>query len=98
MMFTLTANYVPPVNKYIQDSIATWCDSQPTPAASETVVPEMKMLDKRDDEPYTIRKLADGNCWMTENLRLGKTAVEIESTLSDVPSGTSFTLPVDAKQ
>ncbi|MBQ3271210.1 hypothetical protein IJH10_01235, partial [Candidatus Saccharibacteria bacterium] len=28
------------------------------------------MSDIRDGETYRVRKLADGNCWMTENLRL----------------------------
>ena len=28
------------------------------------------LTDKRDDEVYTIAKLADNNCWMVENLRL----------------------------
>ena len=28
------------------------------------------LTDKRDDEVYTIAKLADDNCWMIENLRL----------------------------
>ena len=28
------------------------------------------LTDKRDDEVYAIAKLADGNCWMIENLRL----------------------------
>ncbi|MBQ3271216.1 hypothetical protein IJH10_01265 [Candidatus Saccharibacteria bacterium] len=38
------------------------------------------MSDIRDGETYRIRKLADGNCWMTENLRLKITegqAIEI---------------------
>ncbi len=26
------------------------------------------MYDSRDNKPYTVRKLADGNCWMTDNL------------------------------
>ena len=34
------------------------------------------LTDQRDDETYAIAKLADGNCWMIENLRL-------ESTNSD---------------
>ena len=33
-------------------------------------VPETYLKDTRDDNWYRIRKLADGNCWMTENLRL----------------------------
>lgn len=28
------------------------------------------LTDKRDNEVYTVAKLADGKCWMTENLRL----------------------------
>jgi uncharacterized protein (TIGR02145 family) len=31
------------------------------------------MVDQRDNQEYTIRKLADGNCWMMENLRFGST-------------------------
>lgn len=31
-------------------------------------------LDTRDDNVYAIAKLADGNCWMIENLRLDSTA------------------------
>ena len=29
------------------------------------------LTDKRDSNVYTVARLADGNCWMTENLRLG---------------------------
>ena len=28
------------------------------------------LTDERDDNVYTVARLADGNCWMTENLRL----------------------------
>ena len=33
-------------------------------------VPEKVLTDVRDGNIYHVRKLADGNCWMTENLRL----------------------------
>lgn len=33
-------------------------------------VPETYLRDNRDNSWYRIRKLADGSCWMTENLRL----------------------------
>ena len=33
-------------------------------------VPEAYLQDNRDGNYYRIRKMADGNCWMTENLRL----------------------------
>ncbi len=32
-------------------------------------VAQRTLYDIRDNNSYTIRKLADGNCWMTENLR-----------------------------
>ena len=35
-----------------------------------TSVPEKNLIDLRDGNSYRIRKLADGNCWMTQNLRL----------------------------
>lgn len=39
------------------------------------------LTDQRDGETYAIAKLADGNCWMIENLRL-------ENTNSDNSAGT----------
>ncbi len=39
------------------------------------------LTDQRDDDTYAVAKLADGNCWMIENLRL-------ESTNSDNSTGT----------
>lgn len=57
----------------------------PTPAASETTaltkaayesgtrtgIPTITLLDDRAGQiSYTVKKLADGQCWMTENLRL----------------------------
>ena len=33
-------------------------------------VPEATLTDNRDGNTYRIRKLADGNCWMTQNLKL----------------------------
>ncbi|MBR3204261.1 hypothetical protein IKF81_01085, partial [Candidatus Saccharibacteria bacterium] len=29
-----------------------------------------KLIDKRDEKPYLVRRLADGNCWMVQNLAL----------------------------
>ena len=47
--------------------------------------------DERDGNFYTVKKLADGNVWMTENLRLiNKT---ISSTDSNLPSGETWTVP-----
>lgn len=50
------------------------------------------LKDSRDDQDYTVAKLADGKCWMTTNLNLAG-GTEIEGTKSDVPEG--YTLPTD---
>ncbi len=47
------------------------------------------LTDSRDSNVYTVGKLADGNCWMMENLRLDNTAT-INSTDTDNPA-TGFT-------
>lgn len=49
------------------------------------------LKDKRDEQEYTIAKLADGKIWMTKNLNLAG-GTEITSELSDVPEG--YVLPV----
>ena len=50
-----------------------------------------KVVDARDGNVYTVKKLADGKVWMTENLRLiNKT---ISSTDSNLPSGETYTVP-----
>ena len=49
------------------------------------------LQDSRDGNFYTVKKLADGNVWMTENLRIaGKT---ITSADSDLSSGETYTVP-----
>ena len=50
------------------------------------------LYDIRDSKPYTIRKLADGNCWMTEDLKIGGTSnVLLEARYSD--NTDNFTVP-----
>jgi len=51
---------------YMQDS--KYCPSDPT-----------FVVDERDGEEYIIQKLADGNCWMLDNLRLDPTAVSLDN-------------------
>lgn len=63
-----------------------------------TIVPSTTLIDRRDDQVYTVRKLADGNCWMTENLRLGTTTdgennlnLSLNTENTNNPSLTTFT-------
>ena len=64
--FALTAN---PNVQYIQDVTPSSCPD-------ETKQP-LLVVDRRDNEEYYIQKLADGNCWMLDNLRLDPTAVSL---------------------
>ena len=58
-----------------------------------------RLEDVRDGKLYWVAKLADGNCWMTQNLDLDLTAgVELTPETSDVsanwdPGATTFTSP-----
>ncbi len=51
---------------------------------------EVTLYDKRDDQAYTVAKLADGKYWMTENLNIaGGTALSSDDTDFD----SNYTLP-----
>ncbi|MBQ6313818.1 hypothetical protein IJI29_03140 [Candidatus Saccharibacteria bacterium] len=51
------------------------------------------LTDTRDNNTYAVAKLADGKCWMIENLRLGgEEAMTLTSSDSNIASGSSFTL------
>ena len=76
---------------YLQDFTASDCNAL-TSASFNTATGEITpgsviaLTDKRDDEVYTIAKLADNNCWMIENLRL-----EHEGTVGNNKNDTSVT-------
>ena len=64
---------------YLQDFESTDCDNLSKTlfnTGTGTITPGgvIALTDKRDNEVYTIARLADGNCWMTENLRLDNEA------------------------
>lgn len=49
------------------------------------------LTDQRDDETYAVAKLADGNCWMIENLRLENTGTHNSDGILAQGYGTSTT-------
>ena len=52
------------------------------------------LIDARDGEKYTVKKLADGNVWMTQNLRIiDKT---ISSADSNLPEGETWIIPASS--
>ena len=51
------------------------------------------LTDQRDNNTYAIAKLADGNCWMIENLRLDNSAsLTLANTNNPLNDGTNVTL------
>lgn len=84
-----------PGNSVSLTMTAIWEEIKPMQTfscSSLTNVGDTKLLkDTRDGNIYTVKKLADGKCWMTENLRLiNKT---ISSSDSNLPSGETYTVP-----
>ena len=88
---------------YMQDMTPAICESTPTPIpeALETVsdyyteddkVPTANLIDSRDGKQYAVSKLSDGDCWMTQNLRLGADE-GIILTPQDSNVEMNFTLP-----
>ena len=67
---------------YIQDITPDMCTEDP-----------LVVADMRDGQTYTISRLKDGNCWMTQNLKLGKYSDSLTLTSADSDVGASgFTL------
>ena len=62
--FFAVANPLPTI---MQDLDISMCTTEP-----------MIVVDNRDNQEYTIQKLADGNCWMMNNLNLGATEITTE--------------------
>ena len=59
-------------------------------ASSCTSTPS-QVRDTRDDHVYTVQRLADGKCWMMENLDLGRTGITTDLTSSNTNLATTVT-------
>ena len=76
-------------------------DMTPEGCAVSTVNDTKQLIDKRDGKTYWVAKLADGNCWMTQNLELDlSTNTPLTSELSDVtkswtPTSSTYTSAQD---
>ena len=108
--FSAVANYVPVQNTFggittMQEMTAQICTDETKPSKEATnttiehttdtnLVPEATLTDTRDGKTYVVRKLADGNCWMSQNLALSPdgntTYTEADTDLHD---GRAFQAP-----
>ncbi|MBR3164499.1 VWA domain-containing protein [Candidatus Saccharibacteria bacterium] len=91
----------------MQEMTSQVCSKTPTPTTSARElateftldtgkVPTNTLLDTRDNKSYTVSKLADGNCWMTQNLDLGDNSTEANPlvlTPQDSNVSQNFTMP-----
>ena len=65
--------------------------TQSGPNVTRTLNSVSALTDQRDNETYAIAKLADGNCWMIENLRLDNTNTDNSTGALAQGYGTSTT-------
>ena len=71
---------------------ATALDTDGSHYGDPNYAPTKTLVDTRDDNTYTVSKLADGRCWMTQNLRIiNKTLTPADS---DVTS--NYTIPTSS--
>ena len=72
---------------------ATQLDTDGSHHGDPNYVPAKTLTDTRDNNTYTVSKLADDKCWMTQNLRIaGKTLTPDDS---DVTS--NYTVPASSE-
>ena len=74
------------------NSTATQLDTDGSHHGDPNYVPTVTLTDTRDNNTYTVSKLADGKCWMTQNLRI------IDKTITPADSNVTanYTIPASA--
>ena len=91
----------------LQDSskVATVCNglTQAPTNGTANLSSVSALTDQRDNETYAIAKLADGNCWMIENLRLADTnsnnsPITLNSTNTNNPASTFAALSATSNE
>ena len=71
---------------------ATELDTDGSHHGDPNYVPTKTLTDTRDNNTYTVSKLADGRCWMTQNLRIvNKTITPADSDVT-----ANYTIPASS--
>jgi uncharacterized protein (TIGR02145 family) len=87
---TITGDFSQPVPTAMQDMTKKYCTSM-TVYDGTNPSAILNLKDKRGGRQYQVAKLADGNCWMLNNLKLADyTATAADTDLNDI---SSFTIP-----
>ena len=71
---------------------ATALDTDGSHYGDPNYAPTKTLVDTRDDNTYTVSKLADGRCWMTQNLRI----IDKTITPADSDVTSNYTIPVSS--
>ena len=99
-----TETYVvnPGIEYYSDAQTLAMQDFTVTECVAMNPLESITLIDSRDQNTYRVTKQADGNCWMTENLRLGNNpdststianSIILTPNDSDIPAdGTNFTI------
>ena len=93
--FTVTLPDITPAPKPLKE--LTYMQEMTTKGCAASNVGDTKQLiDQRDNKQYWVAKLADGNCWMTQNLDLdldGRTLTPADSDVTSnwAPGNVMFT-------
>ena len=78
----------------MQDMTAAYCQNTMTTYDGTNEDAVVTLNDPRGDgQTYRVAKLADGNCWMLDNLKLGSTSGATALTPADSNVGANFSLP-----
>ena len=78
----------------MQDMTAAYCQNSMTTYDGTNEGAVVTLNDPRGDgQTYRVAKLADGNCWMLDNLKLGSTSGATALTPADSNVGANFSLP-----
>ena len=60
--------------------------------ASQCTTAGVTAYDSRDEEAYLVKKLADGKCWITENLRLDISDATVKTKLTSATTNATDTI------
>ena len=71
---------------------ATQLDTDGSHHGDPNYVPTKTLTDTRDNNTYTVSKLADGKCWMTQNLRI----IDKTITPADSDVTSNYTIPASS--
>ena len=87
-------NAAAPSTKTIAD--ATYMQEVGSCPSTLTTGMVYQLTDSRDNQKYLVARLKDGNCWMLQNLKLGRTVTSSNTPLTLTPTnsdvGSNYTL------